>query len=278
MILKKNKVYRADLHGHTVNSDGELTVLEVIAIAKEKGLTHYAITDHDCLIGADFAYDLGKDIGIDIIYGIELSTHNLGEAVHILGYFKDKLSEESSLRALLKRLVEERKQRAYKMFDLLKEHFGFELDKSIIEEKNSITRGTMSKMIEEKYGISKHEIFKNIIGEGCPCYIQSTHLDTIDGIRIIHENGGIAVLAHPCLLNKNDPIDIVKMGVDGIEAIYPKAFNTESKYRHIARKYNLVVTAGSDFHAFKDTKHGEIASCVIKGREVEKFIDRLLAR
>ena len=277
MIFKRNRVSKADLHGHTVNSDGELTVLEIIDIAKESGLTHYAITDHDCLIGADEAYDLSqiKDIGIKIIYGIELSTHNLDESVHILGYFKNKLSSDATLRKLLKKQVEERKERAYKMFDLLKEHFDVVLDPKVIEEKNSITRGTMARMIAKKYGYDNNKIFGEMIGDNCHCFLPSTKLSTVDGIKIIHENGGIAVLAHPCLLKVNDVIDIVKLGVDGIEAIYPKTFNSETKYRDIAKKYNLVVTAGSDFHAHKDGKHGEVGTCTIKGREVDKFLNRL---
>jgi len=270
-------VSKADLHGHTVNSDGELTVLQLLEIVKEKGLDYYAITDHDCLNGADEAYDLmesGKN-PIHMIYGIELSTYNLEESIHVLGYFKTKLVE-CSLRNKLKEQLENRKIRAQKIFDLLKQHFNIVLDPSKIESRNSLTRGTIAKMIiEAGYPYTQKYIFEAILGDNCPCYIPSTHFSTQEGIDLIHENGGLAVLAHPCLLKKNNPLEIVKMGIDGIEAIYPKTFNEETKYRDMAKKYNLFITAGSDFHYLKDQNHGSVGSCIIKGQDLRNFLEKL---
>ena len=270
-------VSKADLHGHTVNSDGELTVLEIIEEAKNKGLDIYAITDHDCFKGADEAYFLSKnsDIGINIIYGIELSTYRNSESVHILGYFKDRI-ENTPLNELLINQSRLRKERAYKMFDLLEEKFGIVLDRNEIESRPSMTRGTMANLIiDAGYNYSKGEIFSKLIGVGCPCYLPSSKLETKEGIKIIKESGGIAVLAHPCLLERNYVEDIINMGIDGIEAIYPSVKNRETKYRDLARKNGLIVTAGSDFHLHQDTKHGEVGSCVIKGREVKEFLIRL---
>ena len=279
-MMKKTQnihVAKADLHGHTVNSDGELTVLEIIEEAKSKGLDIYSITDHDCLKGADEAYFLSKerDLGINIIYGIELSTYRNGESVHILGYFKDRI-ENTPLNELLINQARLRKERAYKMFDLLEEKFGIVLDRKTIEERPSMTRGTMANMIMAAgYNYSRGEIFSKLIGDGCPCYLPSSKLDTKDGIRIIKESGGIAVLAHPCLLEHNYAEDIINLGIDGIEVIYPSVKNRETKYRDLARKNGLVVTGGSDFHFKNDKRHGEIGSCVIKGREVKAFLIRL---
>lgn len=270
-------VSKADLHGHTVNSDGELTVLEIIEEAKNKGLDIYAITDHDCFNGADEAYFLSKksDIGINIIYGIELSTHRNGESVHILGYFKDRI-ENTPLNELLINQARLRKERAYRMFDLLEEKFGIVLDRREIEIRPSTTRGTIAKLIiDAGYNYSKGEIFSKLIGVDCPCYLPSSKLETKEGIRIIKESGGIAVLAHPCLLEHNYVEDIINMGIDGIEAIYPSVKNRETKYRDLARKNGLIITGGSDFHAHQDKKHAEIGSCVIKGREVKEFLIRL---
>ncbi len=195
-------VSKADLHGHTVNSDGELTVLEIIEEAKNKGLDIYAITDHDCFKGADEAYFLSKnsDIGINIIYGIELSTYRNSESVHILGYFKDRI-ENTPLNELLINQSRLRKERAYKMFDLLEEKFGIVLDRNEIESRPSMTRGTMANLIiDAGYKYTKGEIFSKLIGVGCPCYLPSSKLETKEGIMIIKESGGIAVLANPCLL------------------------------------------------------------------------------
>lgn len=270
-------VPKGDFHGHTIYSDGLFSVKELIEEAKKQGLDYYAITDHDCLDGADEAFDLAKnnDLGIKIIYGLEYSTDSNDESIHVLGYFKDKLPS-CTLRDELKKQSAFRKERAEKIFDLLKENFDIELDKSLINTYNNITRGTIAQLILEKTDkYTKRDIFNLMIGDNCSCYVPSTKISTQRGIELIHECGGIAVLAHPCLYKKNNIEDLIKLGIDGIEAIYPKTNNEETKYRNLAKKYNLVVTAGSDFHKPIDDVHGSVGTCTIKGIEIERLLNRI---
>ncbi len=264
---------RADLHSHTTFSDGLLTVDELLDRAIKNKVDVLAITDHDCVDGSELAYVTKKDI--KIIYGVELSTDRNNESVHILGYFKQPLIE-GSLYENMKKQRENRIKRAFKILELLKEHFRIELNPDFIYQLNSITRGTIAnEIIKQGYNYTKKHIFEYILGDGCKAYIPSTKMTTEYGIKLIHESGGIAVVAHPCLYKKNNVYDIIKLGIDGIEGRYPSKYNDESMYRRFTKNNNLLFTAGSDFHYPNDLGHGEVGQCTIDGKDLEKFLEVL---
>ncbi len=264
---------KADLHSHTIYSDGSLTVDELMTRAIEHGLDVFAITDHDCLDGALEAYN--KHTSLHMVYGVEVSTKANNESVHILGYFKKPL-EDGNLIMTLEQHRKNRKIRANRILDLLEEKFLIKLDRSFIDLKQGVTRGTIGdEIIRQGYPYTKQEIFEKMIGKDCPCYIPSTQLSTHKGISLIHESNGIAILAHPCLLKNNNVEDIIRMGVDGLEAVYPRKNNSEDVYRGLAKKYNLLVTAGSDFHHLNDYGHGDVGECFIEGKDVERFLQVL---
>jgi len=270
------KSYSGDFHSHTRNSDGELTVRELLGRAAGKNLSHYAITDHDCLDGAEEAATVkirDEFPTLNVIYGIELSTELNDESVHILGYFPSSVVD--ALKPALDEQLERRRERAHRMFDLIEKEFGISLDRSEIYRRNSITRGTMGKMIAESSGYSEREAFDKIIGKDCPCYLPSTKLSTADGIALIHSCGGKAVLAHPCLLKKTDPNEIADFGVDGIEAVYANPCNNEGIYRELAADRKLFVSAGSDFHRISDVKHGDVGDARLTGDNLDRFLTEI---
>ena len=170
----------------------------------------------------------------------------------------------------------ERKLRAEKIVSLLQENFGIKLDTKFMEEKNIVTRGTISsEIVRQGFAPSKNEVFKTMLGNGCPCYVPATQLSVQEGIRLIKESKGLCVLAHPYLYSKNDIEQIVKMGIDGIEVVYPHHSFEEQKYRDLAKKYKLFITGGSDFHSFNDYKHGNVGEACIKDRDLDKFLRKL---
>ena len=114
-----------------------------------------------------------------------------------------------------------------------------------------------------------------MLGNGCKAYLPSTKMTTEFGIKLIQDNGGIAVIAHPCLLKKNNVYDIIKLGIDGIEGRYPSKYNDEAMYRRFAKNNKLLFTAGSDFHFANDHGHGEVGQCTIDGSDLEKFLEVL---
>ncbi|HHU56380.1 MAG TPA: PHP domain-containing protein [Acholeplasmataceae bacterium] len=264
---------KADLHIHTTYSDGKFTVEEVINLAISRNLDLISITDHDTFEGVKTALNMKKDLRI--IIGIELSTIRNGENVHILGYFKnqDKIDE---MQPILDKQIVRRHERAYKVLEKLKEHFNIDLDPSFIKETESVTRGTIAReIIKQGYDYTNRIIFKYMIGEGCPAYIPSSKIETEIGIKMIKECGGLAVLAHPMHLEHNDPQDIINYGLDGIEAIYPFKEDQEEKYRKLAEKNNIFITAGSDFHDFNDGRHGNIGDKYLIGDDLNKFLSVL---
>ena len=267
---------RADLHTHTTYSDGKLRVDDLIDVCLNHHITHLAITDHDSFQGTKEA--LSKKRSLEIIVGIELSTFRLGESVHILGYFKS-LNDGLGMQEALDEQIKNRRKRAYKVAEQLKKHFDIDLDISFFDSLDSITRGSIAREIKRQgFGYTSKEIFRDLIGEGCPAYIPSSKMTTQEGIDLIHKNHGIAVIAHPANLKKNNVEDIILLGVEGLEGVYPNRHHEEPKFRALAKKHNLIITGGTDFHAFDDGQHGNIGDVVLKGEDLMTFLKVLYER
>lgn len=267
---------KADLHIHTTYSDGVFSVKEVVKFAEKEGLTHISITDHDTLSGTLEA--LTMKTSLTIIPGIELSTYHQDESIHILGYFP----KHANFSLLQNFLAEQQKKRYTRALQILERlaNLGITLDINKISNVDSITRGTIAEMIiESGYNYTKQEIFDKFLGNHAPAYIPSTKFPTQEGINLLKSCGAIPVLAHPVNIKKTPIEEFIKMGVMGIEAIYPinKQEQTQ-EYIKLADKYNLIITAGSDFHQYNDYKHGDIGKTVLKRRRLEKFLKVLNER
>lgn len=267
---------KGDFHMHTTFSDGALTVDEVLALAKEKGLDIISITDHDELEGSIFAKKIADKYDIKTIVGFEFSTTFKDESIHILAYFKS-LDYIDQLLKLLKVQREKRLHRAYEIKNRLKKFFNIDLDMTNLFKINSITRGSIAnEIIKQGNNYTKQEIFKKMIGDDCPAYIPSSKIDTSYGIKLIKDCGGIAVLAHPINLKKVTPEEVIAFGIDGIEAIYPaNQENDTLRYKSLAKKYNLFITAGSDFHSMNDHKHGNIGDIWIEDGDLNNFLKKM---
>lgn len=266
---------RGDFHMHTTHSDGSFTLEEVVSMAKVAHLDVISITDHDVLDGSIAAYQNYQDEEIKIIVGLELSTDYQGESVHILGYFPD-VSRVDILERHLIIQRQQRLERAYKIKNALKEHFQIDLNMDFVKSLSSITRGSIANQImAQGYPYSRQEIFAKMIGNDCPAYFPSTKLHPQKGIKLIHESGGLAVLAHPVLLKQNID-DLLEMGIDGIEAIYPLNNSEDTgRYINLARRYNLFITAGNDFHDVNDHKHGNIGDVGLENNDLAIFLNKL---
>ncbi len=271
------KEIKADLHMHTRSSDGEKAVEELIDLVKNANLNYFSITDHDTLRGSLYAYDIINNYkNLNLILGLELSTELKGESIHILGYFNysSKLLELEEKLELQRQM---RVKRAHKIFKALKKYFDIDLDYSFMDDIYTITRGTIAKeIVNQGFPYTVEEIFDNMIGHNCKAYYPSTKLTTEEGIKLIKDYGGIAVLAHPCLLKKVKVEELIKLGFDGIEAIYPlNTIEQEIEFKKIAKDNNLLITAGSDFHRFDDHQHGSVGSVFLKDADLQLFLEKL---
>lgn len=250
---------KADLHMHSIYSDGTYTVEELVKRAKEKGLTHIALTDHDSVAGISEALKYCKEYGIELIKGIELSTRNNDESVHILGYFIDDVHND--IVELSENQFIQRHKRAEKMCELLNSEYNLNIDyNEFKDERGMITRGNLSRALMKNNDITEEEC-RFYLSSKSKAYIDAAKITTKEGIDLLKKSKAITILAHPTLLKKNSVEDIIKLGVDGLEGFYP--LNKEDQHLEfieIAKKYNLIVTAGSDFHGKIDKSHKDMAT------------------
>lgn len=247
---------RIDLHVHSNASDGTFTPSELVHYALEKGLSAMALTDHDTVAGVEEAVQAAAGSGLLLIPGVELSAEYRGRDIHILGLFLDYRSEK------LKRYLEEfktiRDERNVKMAERLTAH---KLPVTIEEMKEEygdavLTRAHFAKMLKKKgYVRSYDEAFDRFLGDGKPCYIPRERITPEGAVALIHEAGGLAVLAHPLLYHLGTEelkklLELLKgCGLNGLEAIYSmNEGRDERRMRELAAEYGLFVSGGSDFH------------------------------
>ncbi len=241
-----------DLHIHTNNSDGELTIIEMLEKAVLDNYRAIAITDHDNIDSWEKIDDYKKIIGIK---GVELSTFYKNESVHILGYYLNNNGSYEGLKNKLRELREKRKNRVYKMIQLLHQ-FDIYLTYDEIAKlaDGVIARPHVACAIVEKYPnreYTKQYIFDNFIGDDKPAYVPVDEFSTSDAIKLLHDNNCIAVLAHPLYIKKFNYQEIKELGIDGIECFYAYHDIDDSEYKKVlkfAKSNNLLVTGGSDFH------------------------------
>ncbi len=245
------KVKFADLHLHTVFSDGTFTPEELIKKAVKAGLSAVSIVDHDTIEGITPAVAAAREFGIEVVPGIELSSEYNGVEVHILGYCFDPANGD--LRSKLALLRQNRIARVYEMVDKLK-CLGIKLKaESVFEIGGDGTVGRLHiarAMVKDGFVGSTSEAFQRYIGDKSPAYVCGFRFSPLEAIQLIRGIGGVAVLAHPYLLRNDEMIrHFVDFGIMGLEVYYPE--HTQSminRYLELAKEYDLLVTGGSDCH------------------------------
>lgn len=263
----------SDLHVHTNYSDGTMTPEEVVDEAIRLGVSTIAITDHDTIDGVTIAYRYSKDKNIHIIPGIEFSSYLSPSEIHILGYFIDV--NNNFLQKVIKQSREDRINRIYAMVEKLHK---LQVDIDPQEILTLAGKGSPGRMhvaeVLWKHGYcdSIVESFSKYIGDNKPGYVPKKTLTPQQAIELIRDAGGVPVLAHPGLTQRDNVIeDLVKYGLKGIEVYYPSHTpQAVEKYLKIAKKYNLALTGGSDFHGERKID-SPIAKVMVPGDLVRKL-------
>lgn len=239
-------------------SDGIYAPTELVDMAKERGLDCIAITDHDTVSGVLQAKQHAKEVGINCLVGVELSSYSVCD-VHILGYNINV--DDGGFAEEIAEIVQMRNDRNKMMFQLLAEH-GCNIDAKTLEvDGGTIGRGVIAReMVRMGFCQNVTEVFDKYLGVGKCCYVNSKRLTPVEAIQFVLRYGGIPVLAHPKQLRLGDTSfekflqPLVLAGLGGIEADYFTHTVAERRYYgKIAKKNRLVVTGGSDFH---DYTHG----------------------
>jgi hypothetical protein len=250
-----------DLHIHSTASDGTLSPAEIIRTAQQLGLSAISITDHDTLAGIEEALNAGVPASLGFITGVEISTDpptpfSLSGSMHLLGY--GIRLDDTALNAELTKLQEARANRNPQIVHLLNQlGFALSYESLLASCDGQLSRPHIARQLVEKgYVASIDEAFDKFLGNGKPAYVEKYHLNWRRAIQVIRESGGLAVLAHPSLLDlPNDDaleelIVILKSaGLEGIEVYYPEhTLSQTDRFRALANRHRLKMTGGTDFH------------------------------
>lgn len=247
---------RIDLHLHTRYSDGSLTPAEVVDLAHQAGVTALAITDHDIVDGISRAIEAATKLGIEVIPGVELSSRFNQQELHVLGYFFDW--RDSTFRDHLAQQRRSRHVRNPQTIERLNA-LGLELSEEEVKAKagsDSIGRPHVAQVLVDKgYVQDTREAFDRYLKEGAPAYVPRMLSDTRDVIAWIRNAGGVPVLAHPTWTRcQGEPLYrlcacLKDAGLLGLEVFYSSHTRQQtSRYLELAKRLDLLVTGGSDFH------------------------------
>ena len=271
-----------DLHTHSTASDGTSSPSEVVKRAKAANVKYLALTDHDTVSGIEEALDAAKGLEITFIPGIELSTYFNKESVHVLGFFKGHGYKDTELIDFLNSIKRKRIERAEKIVENLAKFHDIHITlESIMKNgKDTIARPHIAKaIIDAGYNYDKEYIFEHFIGNDCPAYIPSVQIDTKEGVKLLKKHGAVVVLAHPVLLKKSSFQDVLALGFDGLEGIYPMNSEEDTeKFLSYVKEHNLITSCGSDSHGGEDDlKHGSLGSMEMDEEWLTKFLTKLKA-
>jgi len=250
----------ADLHVHTVNSDGALELRELPSAAREAGVRTVAVTDHDRL-HPDLATPVAHVDGITIVHGIELRVETDDGEVDLLGY---GVRPTEALTAEIDRIQTDRIERAREMVDRIERREGVDLD---VAFEPGVGRPHVARAVERSDAPYDYDgAFAELIGGDCPYYVPRAIPAFEDGIALLGEACGLVSLAHP--LRYDDP-EAALAHCERLDAVeYHYDYGREVDRRPVERatdRYDLTVTGGSDAH---DRRLGRAG---LNGREYRAF-------
>ncbi len=270
---------KSDLHTHTYYSDGKFRPAELVKRAKEGGLECIAVTDHDNVDGIDEAIQAGKEIGVEVIPGVELSSEYDGREVHILGYFIDYKNTE-----LLEHLSSFRVNRKTRAEKIVRKLNALEIPLTMgdvfdhVEGNASIGRPHIAyAMVDKNFVSNYYEAFVKYLGDYKPAYEKKPNVTTREAIQMISNAGGLSFLAHPGkAIKDNLLIAIMEQGIDGIEVVHPSHTADDVKYfQGMASQYFLLESGGSDFHGGRINDDSILGVYFINHRKVLAMKHRL---
>jgi predicted metal-dependent phosphoesterase TrpH len=260
-----------DLHIHSeYSSDGDHSVESIVRMAREADLRAISITDHDTTAAYPEALEAGTAEGVEVIPGIELTTLYEGREFHLLLPFLDW--ESTALEELTKRVAAGRFQEARERVDKLVK-LGFDLSWDEVQGESApfaplgvtIAQVILRKAAKdqdpslERYGqgrdvgLAPYAFYKDYFTEGRPAFVPRRALSLLEVLDLIPSTGGVPVLAHPGAefqqTGRNDLLVLKERGLEGLE-VYTTYHNKQQTehYAALAREFDLVATAGSDFH------------------------------
>jgi predicted metal-dependent phosphoesterase TrpH len=247
----------ADLHLHTIFSDGTFSPEEVVSHAVKHGLAAIALTDHDTVEGCPRAAQACAAAGIEFLSGIELTAEQHGNEIHILGYLVDTgnarlLAEIAKFQAVRQNRIREMVARLNELNVPLEAEAVFALANCRSPGRPHVARA----LVNAGLCSSLDEVFERFLKKNRPAWVPKMKISAVVAIELVHQAGGLAVMAHPGL-NRTDEVipDLVEAGLDGIECFHTKHSTlTVEHYFELADRFHLLATGGSDCHGLSKGK------------------------
>ncbi|MDD6612716.1 MAG: PHP domain-containing protein [Clostridiales bacterium] len=260
-----------DLHLHSsVSLDGELSPRGLVELCSQEGITLAALTDHNAVSGIPEFSWRGAQLGIRVIPGVELDCTVEGLQLHILGYGIDITN--GKLMQIERSVLEMQRTLSLRQMDAVEE-LGILLNRDALMEQaqngvvsaEMIAAGALAFPQNQNHPLLRPflpggprsdqplvNFYWDICSPGKPAYVPVSYISAAEAIQVIHDAGGLAVLAHPAInLQRREKLIeyFLNLPLDGIEVFssYHNAIET-AFYLDLAQKYHLLITGGSDFH------------------------------
>jgi 3',5'-nucleoside bisphosphate phosphatase len=256
---------RIDLHTHSSVSDGTDTPSELVGKARAVGLDVVGLTDHDTFDGLDEAVAQGQRLGIQVVRGMELSCSRRGSSVHVLAYGADSASP--GLAAEMGRVRDGRLGRLAGVLAKLAE-LGVPVSEAEVMAQvgasPSVGRPHIADaLIKAGHVRDRQEAFDRFLADGGPAHVHRYTIEVDRGIDLVHEAGGLAVIAHPWGRGREHvlPPSVLEAlvrdhGLDGVEVDHQDHdFDTRRQLRTLADSLGLLATGSSDYHGTGKLDH-----------------------
>lgn len=265
----------ADLHTHSFCSDGMRTPTQAVEEAAAAGVQVLSLTDHDTVEGVPEALQAGAEHGVEVVPGSELSAHIDDREVHLLAYCLDHQSPR--LAAYVKLVHQRRHERGAAIVERLYQ-LGVKVELSdILERANGSPLGRphiAAAMVATGAVRDKEEAFSRFIGDRRPADVQKARTPSADVIAMVHELGGVVLLAHPGLSVSDATIQsLVDVGLDGVEVYHPSHQPPQIEHlNELAKRLKLLTSGGSDSHG--ESYGARIGDCGIGCEAVTALHER----
>ena len=247
----------ADLHCHSVVSDGTLSPEELALRAHQNGVHLWSLTDHDVLGGQARAQDAALNLGMEYVSGVEISISWMGQTVHIvgLGFDPSNVTLQDGLRATRDGREERARQMAAQLAQIGIEN-SYEGALKFAGNPELIARTHFARsLVEQQVCRDMDEVFRKYLVAGKPGYVSHRWASLDQAVDWITGAGGEAVIAHPgrYRLNAMQMDELYArfkdLGGAGIEVVTgshsPDQYQT---YAKVAKRYGFLASRGSDFH------------------------------
>ena len=274
-----DKMTRADLHIHSHHSDGSSSVASIIEYAVRAGMNCIALTDHETMMGVDEAVSLGKERGIRVLPGIEITTHDYkrSKPAHLLCYLP---YDRSPVEALCDKTLANRLKQKRQMVEKMSADYPIKWEDTLRLAENSASVyecHIMSVLSDMGYtNAAIGDLKKQLIDSGGTYYVQSVYPDIYDALDAVRSAGGLAVLAHPGQYNSLELAEeLAQAGkLDGIELWHPRnSDEVRISLVDLATRYDLITTGGSDFHGSNAHKPHPIGYCRCDEENLKRLIE-----